>query len=467
MRLTTTMAISAPQTPAKTGSPKGIHRAWIILGILAVAQIVGQSISMAAGIMVAPLNDADGGFSWNMGLIGAGLATYYIFGALASPITGMLGDRYGARPLMFACGLLYASSMILIGTVTHFWQFLLYFGVMLSVTQSLAMVPLLASVNGWFKQRLGLATGLLWASGGIGAAAVAPAVASLLNAVGWQQTFSYIGLAGGGTLVLLSFFYRSKPADAKTTPFGARADDPPEIVRGKDMDRLRLKVFNEAMRNTRAFWNLPTIHGLGCAGHGIVLIYSIPLAIDQGVSLQAASFILALISVFSIVGRFIAPILAERMGAKPVMMTALFVQGLTVLVLFWAQDAYAFYLFAALFGLGFGGEMSAYLVVNRQYFGTGPLATLYGFEMMGAFSGHAIATVLGGLAIFVTGSFNPALVLSMFFSFAGVMVIYSMEPSKQVLIPDWEEALPPEARTTPEIAEQAVRAALMEQLDSD
>ncbi|SVE60325.1 uncharacterized protein METZ01_LOCUS513179, partial [marine metagenome] len=152
------MAISAPQTPAKTGSPKGIHRAWIILGILAVAQIVGQSISMAAGIMVAPLNDADGGFSWNMGLIGAGLATYYIFGALASPITGMLGDRYGARPLMFACGLLYAGSMILIGTVTHFWQFLLYFGVMLSVTQSLAMVPLLASVNGWFKQRLGLAT---------------------------------------------------------------------------------------------------------------------------------------------------------------------------------------------------------------------------------------------------------------------------------------------------------------------
>jgi len=148
-------------------------------------------------------------------------------------------------------------------------------------------------------------------------------------------------------------------------------------------------------------------------------------------------------------------------------MTALFVQGLTVLVLFWAQDAYAFYLFAALFGLGFGGEMSAYLVVNRQYFGTGPLATLYGFEMMGAFSGHAIATVLGGLAIFVTGSFNPALVLSMFFSFAGVMVIYSMESSKQVLIPDWEEALPPEARTTPEIAEQAVRAALMEQLDSD
>ena len=461
------MAATTKPISATTRPPRKIHRAWVILAILAAAQIVGQSISMAAGIMVAPLNDPDGGFGWNMGLIGAALATYYLIGALVAPVTGMLGDRYGARPLMLACGILYAASMILIGTVTHLWQFFLYFGLLLSVTQSLAMVPLLASVNGWFKQRLGLATGLLWASGGIGAAAVAPAIAGLLNTVGWQATFTYIGLAGGGLLMVLTFFYRSKPADSGATAFGARADDPPEIFRGKEIDRLRLKVFNKAMRRTRAFWNLPTIHGLGCAGHGIVLIYSIPLAIEQGISLSAASFILALISVFSIVGRFMAPILAERLGAKPVMMTALFVQCITVLVLFWAQDAWAFYLFAGLFGLGFGGEMSAYLVVNRQYFGTGPLATLYGFEMMGALSGHAIATILGGLAIYVTGSFNPALVLSMFFSFSGVLVIFSMESGAKVLIPDWEDALPPEAKTTPQLANQAARAALLEQVGGD
>ena len=461
------MATVTNPTPVTSRGRRKIHRAWIILGVLAVAQVVGQSISMAAGIMVAPLNDPDGGFGWNMGLIGAVLATYYLFGALASPITGMLGDRYGARPLMFACGILYAISMILIGTVTHLWQFFLYFSVMLSVTQTLAMVPLLASVNRWFKNRLGYATGLLWASGGVGAAMVAPSIANLLDAVGWQATFTTIGLVGGGTLILLTFFYRSKPADAGTTAFGASADDPTEIIRGKEIERLRLKVFNKAMRRTKAFWNLPTIHGLGCAGHGIVLIYSIPLAIEQGISLSAASFILAIISVFSIVGRFMAPILAERMGAKPVMMTALFVQGLTVLVLFWAQDAWAFYLFAGLFGLGFGGEMSAYLVVNRQYFGTGPLATLYGFEMMGALSGHAIATILGGLAIYVTGSFNPALVLSMFFSFSGVLVIFSMESGAKVLIPDWEDALPPEARATPRLADQAVRAALLDQAATD
>jgi len=50
---------------------------------------------------------------------------------------------------------------------------------------------------------------------------------------------------------------------------------------------------------------------------------------------------------------------------------------------------------------------------------------------------------------------------------AGVLVIYSMEPGTSVLIPDWEDSLPAEAKSTPIIANQAVRAALIEQLDSD
>ena len=70
------MAAAKNPTSATIRPPRRIHRAWVILAILAIAQIVGQSISMAAGIMVAPLNDPDGGFGWNMGLIGAALATY-------------------------------------------------------------------------------------------------------------------------------------------------------------------------------------------------------------------------------------------------------------------------------------------------------------------------------------------------------------------------------------------------------
>ena len=93
------------------------------------------------------------------------------------------------------------------------------------------------------------------------------------------------------------------------------------------------------------------------------------------------------------------------------MALALFIQGITVLVLFWAHDLWMFYIFAILFGIGFGGEMSAYLVVNRQYFGSGPIATCYGFQVMGAFAGHAVATGLAGLVLYATGSYGAILAL--------------------------------------------------------
>jgi MFS family permease len=350
---------------------------------------------------------------------------------------------------MLAGGLLYGGSMVLLGLVRQPWQFLLTFSFLLSLTQSICMVPLMAAVSGWFRRRLGLGTGILWAAGGLGAALLAPLVSSLLDQLGWQGTFWSIGVVGGGLILSLTVFFRNHPADLGLMPYGATADDPPEVVRSSALERLRRQVFTHHIRRTRAFWHLPLIHGLGCAGHGIVLIYVVPLAVEQGLTLVSASVILSLISVWSIGSRLLTPIAAERSGGKPIMAAALLIQGLTVLVLFWAHEAWTFYLFGSLFGIGFGGEMSAYLVVNRQYFGTGPTSTLYGWEMMGAMLGHAVASGLAGLVLYVTGAFPPVLVLSMAFSLIGVLVILHLESSARVLIPHWEESLPPEARSLP------------------
>ena len=420
----------------------------MIVGILATVQVTAGSISMSAGIMVAPLNDPEGDFGWSMGTIGTALMVYYMVGAAFAPVSGWLGDRYGPRRMLVPAALLYGGSMVLLGIMNQPWHFYFIFGVMLSLTQSMAMVPLMASVSRWFRRRLGLGVGILWASGGMGSAALAPLVAYLLGHVSWQGAFWSIGMVGCGTMLLLSLFLRNRPADMGLKPFGASEDDKPEDRWSKAVERLRAKVYNQHMRRTRAFWNLPLIHGLGCAGHGIILIYSIPMAIEQGISFVTAAMILSIIMICSIFGRLITPIVTERYGGKRIMAAALFIQGITVLVLFWAHDVWSFYLFAMLFGIGFGGEMSAYLVVNRQYFGSGPIGTCYGFQMSGALLGHATATGLAGLVIYATGSFKIILLLSMAFSFESVLVIMFLESSARILIPDWENSLPPEARST-------------------
>ena len=66
-----------------------------------------------------------------------------------------------------------------------------------------------------------------------------------------------------------------------------------------------------------------------------------------------------------------------------------FLQVAPILLLFFAHDPWQFYLFAVLFGIGFGGEMSAFPIINRQYYGSGPIGTTYGYQMMGAGVGMA------------------------------------------------------------------------------
>ena len=434
--------------------PRGTHYAWVIVAILTLVQVIASSIGMAAGVMVVPLQDPEGGFGWSIGAIAAAITVYYLIGAIFAPISGWLGDRYGPRRMLLLGSILYIVSMLLLGIINAPWHFFITFGVLLSLTQSISMVPLMAAVNRWFRRRLGVGVGILWAAGGVGTAILAPSISYLIENVGWRDTFWSVAFLGGGTMLLLTLVFRNVPADLGLKPYGAKDDDPPELVMSKENERLRVRVFNQAIRRTGAFWNLPAIHGLGCAGHGIILIYSIVIAYDRGVSPTAAAVILSLISIFSVGSRFITPVLAERFGGKPVMVSALFVQGITVVVLFWAQDVWMFYLFALLFGMGFGGEMSAYLVVNRQYFGSGPIAITYGFQVMGALTGHAIATGLAGLVLYVTGSYTAILAMSIAFSLTGVAVIMNLEPTSRVLIPDWQDKLPPEAR----VAEPALAA---------
>ena len=188
-----------------TRLPGGIHYSWVIVVILALVQMVGQSIGMAAGIMVAPLNDPDGAFGWGMATIGAALGLYYLTGAIFAPISGWLGDRYGARRTMLAGGLLYGSSMLLLGIISQAWHFFIVFSFMLAITQSISMVPLIAAVNGWFRRRLGLGVGVLWAAGGAGAALLAPLVGFLLVYAGWQGTFWTLGIVGGTIILLLTW----------------------------------------------------------------------------------------------------------------------------------------------------------------------------------------------------------------------------------------------------------------------
>ena len=131
------------------------------------------------------------------------------------------------------------------------------------------------------------------------------------------------------------------------------------------------------------------------------------------------------------------------------MVLAYIIQGITVALLLWAHEPWQFYLFATLFGIGMGGEMSAFIVINRQYYGMGPVRTIFGFQQMGSGTGMAIGGLLLGVIVDITGSFDVAWMISIVASLGGAAAILFLEPTSTPLLPNWEDALPAEARSAP------------------
>ena len=122
-------------------------------------------------------------------------------------------------------------------------------------------------------------------------------------------------------------------------------------------------------------------------------------------------------------------------------------QGLPALLLFWTQELWQFYLLAVIFGLGYGGEGSAFPIINRQYFGRGPRERSFGWQQFSAGSGMAFSAWVGGALFVILGTYGGTIALSVAASVAGALILLSMESPGRLLIPDWEDSLPPEAQS--------------------
>jgi len=426
-------------------APGRFHYAWYIVGMATVLQVTTNFISQAFAILLVTLRDD---FGWTLTSITFAYFFRSMTSAVLSPTAGWLGDRYGARKVLLVAGCLYVCGMLLLSTISQIWQLYIYYSLILGTAQALFSVNIPTTVAAWFQKKLGLAVGIQQSAGGMGASIMAPVLAILLSRTDWQTAFVVIPAVGGVIVFTLLMLFRSEPADRGMRPFGA-AEGEPVVKTEVDpiMTKLRNQVFLQQARRTRAFWNLIAIHYLGCVGHSIVMVGVVFFATTRGLSLGAAALIISIYSLSSVSSRFATPILADRFGAKGVMILAYTIQGLTVAMLFWTSEPWQFYLFAVLFGIGFGGEMSAFLVANRQYYGMGPVRTIFGFQSLGSGLGMALGGLIGSVVFDQLGSYNLAWTISIIASLGGAVCVFLLESSSRVLIPNWEDALPPDARS--------------------
>jgi len=379
-----------------------LHYAWVVLFAACMLNIASRADHGSFGVFVEPLVEI---FGWSRGEISVAYSIAFIVGLPAVVIMGWLGDRYGARWLMIGAALLITAGTYLLGTITELWQFYVYYGFFVGSMGHAAFTVLLPVIlTRWFDRYMGLAVGIYWAAMGVGPMIFAPVFRWLIETRGWAQAFTLIAIIVGVILVGFSLLVRSSPREMGLAPYGGEKS--PELPRAHPATGIVTTGLREVLAK-RPVWLLTAIHHLGCVGHSIILAHIVSMAIVQGVSGMEAAGVLGTVAGASAVSRFASAVLTARFGGRIMLTLALVGQGAPILILFFADGAWAFYAFALIFGLCYGGEMVGFPIINRQLFSAAaPLGTIYSLQMVGAGTGMALGGWLGGFLFDVSGAYT-------------------------------------------------------------
>lgn len=428
-----------------------IHYAWVIAVIAGAIGFLTHSVRFAVGAMVPYLRDSSSGFGWSYGAISFAFSLQWFVSGIVSPFVGWLGDKYGARPILFIGTLIFVAGMLLTGIMEELWHFYLFFGVMLGIATTIFAILPVASVTLWFRKSLGVAIGVVWSLQGVGSIVFILLVGGAFDLLGMRLIFWLPGIVAGVLILLLIRLFYNSPAEAGLLPYGAPKNEQIQKLKRDEISKIRARVFLQQAQRTFTFWNLIGIHYWGCMGHNIINVLLVAFAVDRGLSPAVAAGVLAFQQAIGVIARGMAPLLAERLGCKIVWVAGMALQTFPVLIVLFAHDAWAFYLFAFLFAIGQGTEVPTFPIANRQYYGNVPQGSLYGWQNIGNGLGMGMAPVLAGVLWDVTGNYAVPLIMSFGFSLIATVSALLLPSPRSYQIPDWEEALPPEARVKQEI----------------
>ena len=387
----------------------GFHYAWIVLAASVILNIVARADQGSFGVFIDPLVEQ---FGWKRGEISCAYSLAFLIGLPAVVIMGWLGDRYGARELMLGAAILIGVGTVLLGTIKELWHFYVVYAVFVgSMGHAAFSVLLPVIVSRWFYRRLGIAMGIYFAAQGLGPVIFAPLFRWLLETQGWQHTFTLIGTVLGCVLAFFALFIYSTPSARGLQPYGLEGtSQDPRAATASSASPARLRD----ILKQRNVWLLIAIHHVGCVSHAVILVHVVSMATFRGIPGVEAAGVLAAIAGASVISRFAFAVLADRFGGRATLSIALLGQSLPVMLLFFATDAWMFYLFAVVFGLSYGGEMVGFPIINKQLFGAnGPLSSIFSFQMVGGGLGMALGGWLGGSLFDATGDYTWALLTSL------------------------------------------------------
>ena len=408
---------------------KASYYAWVILAVSFLVSALIAGINTSFGVFLVPLSRQ---FGWSAGAISFAYSIFMLTNGLSAFGVGRIGDKYGSRLVFFIGGMVFGLSLLLTSMMTEVWHLYLWYGVLAGIGRSPLNVTLVSMISRWFSKHRGLAMGIVNSGTGAGSSLFTPFTSWLIVAFSWQEAYVVMAVMVWVLLTAAILMLRDDPRDMGYLPYGeeetpAEGTKSPKNSATKPQPQGPAWELGEAVR-TIQFWELGILHFCCCMCHAIPLVHIVPYAIRSGLAPTTAASILAAIGVFSFMGRIMWGILADRWGPKPAYVLAVFQQGLMMVWLLGTTHPVMFFLFAFFWGIGYGGAMPPYALFVKDYYGLKSFGAIYGGIMVLASLGMAVGGYLGGFLFDLSGSYQPAWILSLVAGIVTAFVALDLAP---------------------------------------
>jgi MFS family permease len=352
---------------------------WVIVAAGALMTCVGIGAMFSLAVYLQPMSEDTG---WSRTGISSAMTLDFLVMGAAGFAWGAISDRIGPRPVVLAGSLLLGLGLVLASRASSLEQFQLTYGLMVGLAAGAFFAPMIAAATGWFVDNRSLAVSLVSAGMGVAPMTISPFARWLISAYDWRTAMMTIGIVAWALLIPAALLVRRPPAMTAGVAAGPATEEPSLSVA-------------EAFRSPQ-FIVLASTFFLCCAAHSGPIFHMVSYAIGCGIAPLAAVSIYSVEGLAGLGGRVLLGLLADRFGAKPVLITGLLVQSFAIASYLVVDRLGEFYLLSVVFGTAYGGVMPLYAVLARESFGQRVMGTLFGALTMASSIGMAFGPWAGG-----------------------------------------------------------------------